>query len=49
MVCLCDRVSPALDSLVLQVYLEYLDLKVRLDPREILVSLAALDHQGDLD
>lgn len=43
------RASPALDSPVLQVYLEYLELKVRLDPREILVSLAALGHQGDLD
>lgn len=43
------RVNPALDSLVLQVYPEYLEAKVYPDPREILVSPAAPDHQGVLD
>lgn len=38
-----------MDSLVLQVYQEYLEVKEYPDPREILVSLAALEHQGDLD
>lgn len=38
-----------MDSLVLQVYPEYLEAKVYPDPREILVSPVAPDHQGVLD
>lgn len=45
----CDRVNRALDSLVLQVYQECLELKEYRDPREILVSLVVLDRQDDLD
>lgn len=44
-----DRVNLALDSMVLQVYQEYPEVKEYLDQREILVSLVALDHQDDLD
>lgn len=40
--------SPALDSLALQVYQDYLDLKVSSDQKEILVFLAALVHRDDL-
>lgn len=43
------RASLASDSLVLQEHQEYLDLKVHMDPKEILVSLAALVHLGVLD
>lgn len=45
----CDRESLALVCLELQVYQAYLDLKVCLDQRETLVSLAALVHLDDLD
>lgn len=45
----CDRESLALVCPDLQVYQEYLDLKVCLDQRETLVSLAALVHLDDLD
>lgn len=38
-----------MDSLVLQVYQECLELKEYRDPREILVSLVVLDRQDDLD
>lgn len=43
------KVNLALDSMVLQVYQEYPEVKEYLDQREILVSLVALDHQDDLD
>lgn len=47
--CVCDRVSLALDFLAHLVYQAYLDLKVSLDQRVILVSLEAPVHQDDLD
>lgn len=43
------RVNLALASLALQAFLEYLEVKVFLDRREILVSLGALVHLDDLD
>lgn len=45
----CDRVNLALDFLVLQVHQECLEVKEYPDSREMLVSLVALEHQGDLD
>lgn len=45
----CDRESLALVCLDLQVYQEYLDLKVCLDRRETPGSPAALVHPDDLD
>lgn len=44
-----QRASLALDFLVLQVYLDYLDLKVSLDQREILDFPVARVNQGDLE
>lgn len=44
-----QRVSLALASLAPQVYQEYLDLKVSLDQREILVSQEVPVHLDDLD
>lgn len=45
----CDRETLALVCLDLQVYQEYLDLKVWLDQRETLGSLAVLVLLDDLD
>lgn len=48
-VVVCDRENLALVCLDLQVYQEYLDLKVWLDQRETLGSLAVLVLLDDLD